>query len=180
MNGWPDCKANRPHIVCLKCGPSEVVKSSSLYTTVTHDGLRSLASEHAGKFDIWAHHVVLDTEVLDTLVPGNVKIALFRNPSDRVLSSFRHGASISGPQIATDIVHALQQNKWPVELCNDADRLFNEASHSQFCCGPAAGMAMSGFVGAFQNYSLLRYFDLPICNKFDFILRKFADTATDL
>jgi hypothetical protein len=43
--------------------------------------------------DIWPNHAVLEPDIFDAMIPGNMKISIFRNPLDRVLSSFGHGSA---------------------------------------------------------------------------------------
>ena len=105
-------------------------------TTVKSEGLKGMVSEHAGEYDIWANHVVLDPEALDALIPGNIKTAVFRNPLDRVLSSFRHAAKLFGPAAATSPIHTMQQDRWPMELCFMPDMWYHNPSQ---CCGPVGG-----------------------------------------
>jgi len=42
--------------------------------------------------DIWPNHAILEPDIFDNMIPGNMKISIFRNPLDRVLSSFGHGS----------------------------------------------------------------------------------------
>lgn len=43
--------------------------------------------------DIWPNHAILEPDIFDAMIPGNMKISIFRNPLDRVLSSFGHGSA---------------------------------------------------------------------------------------
>jgi len=40
--------------------------------------------------NIWPNHVVFAPDVFDQMIPGNVKISIFREPLSRIESSFRH------------------------------------------------------------------------------------------
>eukprot|EP00971_Amphidinium_carterae_P150120 2975776-Amphidinium_carterae.1 len=62
--------------------------------TVTESELGSIVTTfHSGTLpalDIWPNHVIMNTTMLDMLIPGNFKIALFRTPLTRTMSAFRH------------------------------------------------------------------------------------------
>lgn len=74
--------------------------------------------------DIWPNHAVLEADLFDRLVPGNVKISIFRRPIERVLSSFSHGpelpANRSRAEEVQDILTALRAGERPQPWCGPA------------------------------------------------------------
>ncbi|CAE7482856.1 unnamed protein product [Symbiodinium natans] len=121
--------------------PGKYYPSHELYhSTVGPDVLSRMASEHPGSINIWPIHAVMD-DALDLLVPGNVKIAFFRNPLDRVMSSMKHFLTFP-KQVSIDNTSAgyrqLLNNQAPTAWCGKANP---EALDK--CCGPMAGQPMT-------------------------------------
>lgn len=62
--------------------------------TLGRENLKNVMSVMESKnqtVDIWPNHAILEPDLFDHMIPGNLKISIFRNPLDRVLSSFKHG-----------------------------------------------------------------------------------------
>lgn len=56
--------------------------------------LEELANKTVEKhthFDVWPNHAVYVPSLLNAIVPGNVAMSVFREPFDRVMSSYAHG-----------------------------------------------------------------------------------------
>mmetsp|Transcript_22572 Transcript_22572/g.51670 ORF Transcript_22572/g.51670 Transcript_22572/m.51670 type:complete len:423 (+) Transcript_22572:52-1320(+) len=64
-------------------------------STLGSDDLGSIVAAFSSSdipdLDIWPNHVVMETGMFEALIPGNFMISLFRDPFDRIMSSFRHG-----------------------------------------------------------------------------------------
>ena len=110
------------------------------HSTVGSDVLRRMAVEHPGSINIWPIHAVMD-DALDLIVPGNVKIAFFRKPFDRVMSSMKHFLTFPD-QVSIDNTSAgyrqLLSNQAPTAWCGKAN-----AEELDKCCGPMAGQPMT-------------------------------------
>jgi len=48
----------------------------------------AITSSHRPALDVWPNHVVMKASTFDRLIPGNFKIAFFREPVDRFVSGF--------------------------------------------------------------------------------------------
>ncbi|CAE7837554.1 unnamed protein product [Symbiodinium sp. CCMP2592] len=121
--------------------PGKYYPSHRLFhSTVGPEVLRRMATEHPGSINIWPMHVILD-DALDLIVPGNVKIAFFRKPFDRVMSSMKHFLSFPD-QVSIDNTSAgyqqLLSNQAPTAWCGKAN-----AEALDKCCGPMAGQPMT-------------------------------------
>ena len=121
--------------------PGKYYPSPRLFhSTVVPEVLKRMAMEHPGSIHIWPIHAVMD-DALDLIVPGNVKIAFFRNPFDRVMSSMKHFLTFPD-QVSIDNTSAgyqqLLNNQAPTAWCGKAN-----AEELDKCCGPMAGQPMT-------------------------------------
>mmetsp|Transcript_26539 Transcript_26539/g.61957 ORF Transcript_26539/g.61957 Transcript_26539/m.61957 type:complete len:394 (-) Transcript_26539:43-1224(-) len=89
--------------------------------TIRRPVLARLASEDAGQIDIWPYHATLEPDLFDQMMPGNIKVSLFREPISRVLSSFAHAPS---PEKVMQFLAALQQNEtWQWDCGPSGERM---------------------------------------------------------
>eukprot|EP00403_Amphidinium_massartii_P031201 CAMPEP_0178387962 /NCGR_PEP_ID=MMETSP0689_2-20121128/9347_1 /TAXON_ID=160604 /ORGANISM="Amphidinium massartii, Strain CS-259" /LENGTH=377 /DNA_ID=CAMNT_0020008349 /DNA_START=95 /DNA_END=1228 /DNA_ORIENTATION=- len=109
-------------------------------STVQREGLLSILTEEAGySLDIWPNHVILETDLLDELIPGNFKISLFREPLSRLMSSFRHvEPSVSGSSAedalleAQTVLDALKNGTVPDKCGNAAVKMSKQVPIEKF------------------------------------------------
>jgi len=61
---------------------------------VTESELQSIVATFQSRplpaLDIFPNHAIMNTTLLEALIPGNFKVALFRTPLSRTMSAFRH------------------------------------------------------------------------------------------
>eukprot|EP00971_Amphidinium_carterae_P044173 869152-Amphidinium_carterae.1 len=65
--------------------PGKLVTESELESIVATFQSRPLPA-----LDIFPNHAIMNTTLLEALIPGNFKVALFRTPLSRTMSAFRH------------------------------------------------------------------------------------------
>eukprot|EP00971_Amphidinium_carterae_P208069 4128644-Amphidinium_carterae.1 len=79
--------------------------------TATASNLESIIADFQSRMlpplDIFQNHVVMNTILLNALIPGNFKIALFRTPLSRTMSAFRH---VSGSKWVNSMMASLMNN----------------------------------------------------------------------
>mmetsp|Transcript_68110 Transcript_68110/g.127193 ORF Transcript_68110/g.127193 Transcript_68110/m.127193 type:complete len:389 (+) Transcript_68110:57-1223(+) len=85
----------------IEIAPGSTVDSGTLGSIVS-----AFSSADKRPLDIWPNHVVMDTPMFNSLIPGNFMISLFRDPLDRIMSSFRHGETAT----VLETMQSLQQN----------------------------------------------------------------------
>ena len=72
-------------------------------TTVDRSQLAEYVDRNKGKIDIWPNHVIFEDDLFDALMPGAVKVSLFRDPQSRILSSYAHGQPWEAIVVADDL-----------------------------------------------------------------------------
>eukprot|EP00971_Amphidinium_carterae_P334532 6469867-Amphidinium_carterae.1 len=85
-----------------------------------------VATFQSGAFpalDIWPNHVNMRTEMLNTLIPGNFKISLFRPPLPRIMSAFRHRVAT---ERVKDTMEALKRDQYTEYCGGDAGTLMSD------------------------------------------------------
>ena len=75
--------------------------------------LAGVAERYAGKLDVWNIPTTFETDLFEQMMPDAVKVAMFREPRARVLSSYRKGPQ--GP-IVEAVTH-MRENHPSIPSC---------------------------------------------------------------
>lgn len=73
--------------------------------TLLEDVLK-MKKEQNLSWDVWPNHANLEADLFDQIIPNNTKVSIFRNPLDRLASSWAHA-----PAQLRVAVNALRQNQ---------------------------------------------------------------------